>query len=131
MKPKDERKFEAVISATCRLAAERGLLGLTLSQIAKAANIGTSTLYVYFSDKEMLASGIDSGDALYYLGERPYSAQYYSGGRAIQAEAFPDEQRFYLVTRRTFKDARLSQHCELRSQNEERALYFCRLDPPA
>jgi TetR/AcrR family transcriptional regulator, repressor of fatR-cypB operon len=54
MKPKDERKLEAVISATCRLAAERGLLGLTLSQIAKAANIGTSTLYVYFSDKEML-----------------------------------------------------------------------------
>jgi 4-amino-4-deoxy-L-arabinose transferase-like glycosyltransferase len=84
-----------------------------------------------FSDKEMLASGIDSGDALYYLGERPYSAQYYSDGRAIQAQAFPDERRFYLVTRRNFKDARLDQHCELRSQNVERALYFCRLDPPA
>jgi 4-amino-4-deoxy-L-arabinose transferase-like glycosyltransferase len=84
-----------------------------------------------FSDKEMLVSGIDSGDALYYLGERPYSAQYYSDGRAIQAQAFPDERRFYLVTRRNFKDARLDQHCELRSQNVERALYFCRLDPPA
>ncbi|WP_168188223.1 TetR/AcrR family transcriptional regulator [Hahella sp. CCB-MM4] len=46
--------MNAVIAATCRLAAERGLFGLTLSEIAKAAGIGTSTLYVYFSDKEML-----------------------------------------------------------------------------
>ena len=54
MKPKDERKLDAVIAATCRLAAERGLFGLTLAQIAKAAGIGTSSLYVYFSDKESL-----------------------------------------------------------------------------
>ncbi|AZZ94858.1 TetR family transcriptional regulator [Hahella sp. KA22] len=54
MKPKDERKLEAVITATCRLATERGLFGLTLAQIAKEAGIGTSTLYVYFPDKETL-----------------------------------------------------------------------------
>lgn len=54
MKQKDEKKLEAVIAATCRLAAERGLFGLTLAEIAKAAGIGTSTLYVYFSDKEAL-----------------------------------------------------------------------------
>lgn len=54
MKPKDEKKLDAVITATCRLAAERGLYGLTLAQIAKAAGIGTSTLYVYFDDKEAL-----------------------------------------------------------------------------
>lgn len=54
MKPKDEKKLEAVVSATCRLAAERGLLGLTLGEIAKTAGIGTSTLYVYFADKEAL-----------------------------------------------------------------------------
>jgi len=54
MKPKDEKKLEAVISTTCRLAAERGLFGLTLAEIARAAGIGTSTLYVYFSDKEAL-----------------------------------------------------------------------------
>lgn len=54
MKPKDEKKLEAVVAATCRKAAERGLLGLTLSDIAKAAGIGTSTLYVYFADKEAL-----------------------------------------------------------------------------
>lgn len=54
MKPKDEKKLAAVVAATCRMAAERGLLGLTLSEIAKAAGIGTSTLYVYFADKEAL-----------------------------------------------------------------------------
>jgi AcrR family transcriptional regulator len=54
MKLKDEKKLEAVVAATCRMAAERGLLGLTLSEIAKAAGIGTSTLYVYFADKDAL-----------------------------------------------------------------------------
>lgn len=54
MKPKDEKKLEAVVAATCQLAAERGLFGLTLTEIAKAAGIGTSTLYVYFDDKEEL-----------------------------------------------------------------------------
>lgn len=54
MKLKDEKKLDAVVAATCRMAAERGLLGLTLSEIAKAAGIGTSTLYVYFADKEAL-----------------------------------------------------------------------------
>ncbi|KRA74723.1 hypothetical protein ASD78_10365 [Lysobacter sp. Root667] len=54
MKQKDEKKLDAVIAATCRLAAERGLLGLTLTEIAKAAGIGTSTLYVYFADREAL-----------------------------------------------------------------------------
>lgn len=54
MKQKDEKKLEAIIAATCRLAAEQGLFGLTLTDIAKAAGIATSTLYVYFSDKEAL-----------------------------------------------------------------------------
>lgn len=54
MKLKDEKKLEAVVAATCRKAAERGLLGLTLGEIAKAAGIGTSTLYVYFADKDAL-----------------------------------------------------------------------------
>ncbi len=54
MKPKDEKKLDAVIAATCRLAAERGLFGLTLNDIAKTAGIATSTLYIYFADKEAL-----------------------------------------------------------------------------
>lgn len=54
MKPKDEKKLEAMIAATCRLATRCGLYGLTLAQIAKEAGIATSTLYVYFPDKSAL-----------------------------------------------------------------------------
>ena len=42
MRRKDEKKLDAVIVATCQLAAEHGLLGLTLTKIAKAAGIGTN-----------------------------------------------------------------------------------------
>jgi 4-amino-4-deoxy-L-arabinose transferase-like glycosyltransferase len=83
------------------------------------------------SDKEMLASGIDSDDTLYYLDKRTYSGQYYSGGRAIETESFPDEQRFYLVTRREVNKRKIKRHCEPRSQNDNRTLYFCHRDPPA
>ena len=54
MKLKDEKKLGAVVAATCRMAAERGLLGLTLGDIATAAGIGTSTLYGYFANQEEL-----------------------------------------------------------------------------
>lgn len=54
MKPKDEKKLDAVVAATCRMAAERGLLGLTLGEIAQAAGVATSTLYVYFASKDEL-----------------------------------------------------------------------------
>jgi TetR/AcrR family transcriptional regulator, repressor of fatR-cypB operon len=58
MKPKDEKKLDDIFFATCHLATERGLFGLTLAQIAKEAGIATSTLYVYFSDKETLLNEI-------------------------------------------------------------------------
>lgn len=78
MKPKDEKKLEAVIAATCRLAAERGLFGLTLAEIAKAAGIGTSTLYVYFADKESLFNEVyrrAKREAIdFYSGENDSSA---------------------------------------------------------
>jgi AcrR family transcriptional regulator len=64
MKPKDEKKLDAVIAATCRLAAERGLFGLTLS-----------TLYVYFSDKEALFNEV-------YRRAKREALEFYSAGVA-------------------------------------------------
>jgi TetR/AcrR family transcriptional regulator, repressor of fatR-cypB operon len=75
MKPKDEKKLDAVIAATCRLAAERGLFGLTLTEIARAAGIGTSTLYVYFSDKEALFNEV-------YRRAKREALEFYSAGVA-------------------------------------------------
>lgn len=73
MKPKDEKKLDAIFAATCRLAAERGLFGLTLAEIAKAAEIGTSTLYVYFADKEALFNEVfrrAKGEAVMFYGDQ-------------------------------------------------------------
>lgn len=72
MKPKDEKKLDAVIAATCRLTAQRGLFGLTLAEIAKAAGIGTSTLYVYFADKEALFNEV-------YRRAKREAVDYYGG----------------------------------------------------
>ncbi len=77
------------------------------------------------SDKGLLSRGVDSNDALYYLGKRPYSAQYYSNGQALQTENVPDEERYYLVIRKRNKRHNLDSQCELRSQNRARKLFFC------
>jgi AcrR family transcriptional regulator len=73
MRQKDEKKLDAVVAATCRLAAERGLFGLALTEIAKAAGIGTSTLYVYFANREALFNEVfrrAKREAVEYYGER-------------------------------------------------------------
>jgi AcrR family transcriptional regulator len=45
---------EAIMDATWRLAAERGPLSVTMSQVAQAAGIGRATLYKYFPDVETI-----------------------------------------------------------------------------
>ena len=65
MKPKDEQKLEAITQATYQCVLERGMRALTLADIAKRAGLATSTLYVYFPNKQALL------DALY---ERAKSA---------------------------------------------------------
>ena len=84
-----------------------------------------------YSDKGLLAAGVDTQDEIYYFRERPYSAQYYSGGRARITDAFPSGERFYLVIEKDRSLDEVGKYCELRSSNERRNLYFCRREPPA
>lgn len=84
-----------------------------------------------YSDKGLLAAGVDSQDDLFYFHERPYSAQYYSGGRARITDSFPTGTRFYLVIEKDRRLGEIGKYCELRSSNERRNLYFCRREPPA
>jgi 4-amino-4-deoxy-L-arabinose transferase-like glycosyltransferase len=84
-----------------------------------------------YSDKGLLARGVDSSDELYYYRERPYSAQYYSNGKARITDIFPKQERFYLVIEKNRKLEQIAKYCKLRSQNHDRRLYFCRQDPPA
>jgi len=45
---------DAILDATWALVAERGLLSVTMSQIAEQAGIGRATLYKYFPDVEAI-----------------------------------------------------------------------------
>lgn len=56
MKPKDEKKLQAIFDATLSLTGQEGIVGLTMSKIAKTAKIGIGTLYVYFESKEELVN---------------------------------------------------------------------------
>jgi len=54
MKPRDEQKIEQIFAATVLLVAKNGLVGVTISDIAKEAGIATGTLYIYFAGKDEL-----------------------------------------------------------------------------
>ena len=48
---------EAILSATATLVSKRGLLSVTMSEVAEEAGIGRATLYKYFGDiKEILVA---------------------------------------------------------------------------
>ncbi len=58
MKPRDEHKIEQIFQATLVLVKEKGLAGITMSEIASAAKIATGTLYIYFESKEKLINDL-------------------------------------------------------------------------
>jgi AcrR family transcriptional regulator len=47
---------EAILDATASLVQSRGLLAVTMSDIAEATGIGRATLYKYFPDVETILS---------------------------------------------------------------------------
>ena len=58
MRPKDEKKVEAIYAATLQLNEQLGFVGMTMAKIAKEAGIATGTLYIYFKNKEELINGL-------------------------------------------------------------------------
>lgn len=58
MRCKDEAKVAAIYKATLDLVKERGLAGITMNDISKAASIATGTLYIYFKNKEELIKAL-------------------------------------------------------------------------
>lgn len=55
MRKKDIGKEEKILNAALEEVLEHGLTGLTMSGVAKRANIATGTIYLYFKNKnEML-----------------------------------------------------------------------------
>ena len=58
MRTKDETKIAAIYKATLSLVKERGLAGITMSDISKEAAIATGTLYIYFKNKDELIKAL-------------------------------------------------------------------------
>ena len=47
MRVKDESKIDAIFNATLALVKDRGLAGITMSDISKAASIATGPCYIF------------------------------------------------------------------------------------
>lgn len=60
MRVKDESKIEAIFNATLGLVKDRGLAGITMCDISKAAEVATGTLYIYFRNKDELIKALFS-----------------------------------------------------------------------
>lgn len=73
MRTKDESKTEQIYKATLGLVKERGLAGITMNDISKAASLATGTLYIYFKNKEELIKAL-------FLECRNVSVQHYFAG---------------------------------------------------
>lgn len=58
MKPRDDNKIQQIYQATLRLVKAKGLAGITMSEIAREANIATGTLYIYFKNKSELINAL-------------------------------------------------------------------------
>ena len=58
MKPNDDKKIDQIYKAMLRLVEAKGLAGITMSEIAKEANIATGTLYIYFKNKNELINAL-------------------------------------------------------------------------
>ena len=84
---KDESKIECIYNATLALVKEKGLAGITMCDISKAASIATGTLYIYFKSKDELIK------ALFAECRQQSAAQYFAGLDA----AAPYEERLHKV----------------------------------
>lgn len=60
MQRKKEKKKKAILDAAEKLIAERGMAGMTMGQVAAAADVATGTLYLYFKNKGILLAAVNA-----------------------------------------------------------------------
>ena len=77
---------DAILNTTATLVAERGLLSVTMSQIAEGAGIGRATLYKYFPDVEAILLAWHEGQIASHLDQLAGARDKADGPRA-QLEA--------------------------------------------
>jgi AcrR family transcriptional regulator len=60
MQRKKEKKKKAILDAAERIVAEDGMAGMTMGQVANAADVATGTLYLYFKNKGSLLAAVNA-----------------------------------------------------------------------
>jgi TetR/AcrR family transcriptional regulator, repressor of fatR-cypB operon len=70
VRKKDESKVQQIFQSTLQLVKEKGLAGLTMGDISRAAGIATGTMYIYFRNKEELVNDL-------YLECKTSTTEYY------------------------------------------------------
>ncbi len=54
MRPKDQTKYNSIIKTSIELVKDLGFTGISISKIAKQANISPATIYIHFKNREDL-----------------------------------------------------------------------------
>ncbi len=73
MRTKDENKRFAIYHAAMEVITDNGLANTSMSKIARAAGVSSSTIYVYFENKE------DMLNKLYLMAKEELSASMFQG----------------------------------------------------
>ena len=58
MRTRDQKKYNAVVKSSIELTNKLGFSGISISKIAKQANVSPATIYIYFKNKEDLLTVI-------------------------------------------------------------------------
>ena len=58
MRTRDQKKYDAVVKSSIELTNKLGFSGISISKIAKKANVSPATVYIYFENKEDLLTAI-------------------------------------------------------------------------
>ncbi|MHA2003468.1 MAG: TetR/AcrR family transcriptional regulator [Candidatus Thorarchaeota archaeon] len=58
MRTRDQAKYDSIVKATINLTNKLGFDGISISKIAKKANVSPATIYIYFKNKEDLFTNL-------------------------------------------------------------------------
>lgn len=60
MRIRDQKKYNSIVKSSIELTNKLGFSGISISKIAKKANVSPATIYIYFENKEDLLTVIYS-----------------------------------------------------------------------
>jgi AcrR family transcriptional regulator len=58
MRTRDQKKYNAIVKSSLELTNKLGFSGISMSKIAKRANVSPATIYIYFKNKDDLLTAI-------------------------------------------------------------------------